>query len=255
MQSAHDTGVLSWVTSGRCDLVADIRFPREASDLDLSSIVADIVDEIGSHLGPSATTNSRAGVAGDALPKDARIPGRQSLSKSALEVPKGWSSEDAKSKNASGAKDEAREMMATTTTAVDMLDHTGQDARVDRAEISEGDKIVSIDLDIRFKDLKASVPVSAATKSNEGKRILIVVIARSDQYFTSDLSYVNNALIRPIVAFINSNKTLIPIRCHIDLTLNDFDGSWTTFDVGLLDRLSEQVSQGRAMCIETSILI
>ena len=37
---------------------------------------------------------------------------------------------------------------------------------------------VIIDIDLRFRDLKAAVPI-----------------------FTSDLSYVNNALIRPIVAF------------------------------------------------------
>ena len=37
---------------------------------------------------------------------------------------------------------------------------------------------VSIDIDLRFRDVKAAVPL-----------------------FTSDLSYVNNALIRPIVAF------------------------------------------------------
>jgi len=47
-------------------------------------------------------------------------------------------------------------------------------------ERSSGDykpKVV-IDIDLRFRDLKAAVPI-----------------------FTSDLSYVNNALIRPIVAF------------------------------------------------------
>ncbi|GAA5964197.1 hypothetical protein JCM21900_001504 [Sporobolomyces salmonicolor] len=60
-------------------------------------------------------------------------------------------------------------------------------------------------------------------------------------YFTSNFSYINNALIRPIVAFINRNRTLIPIRCHIDLGLSEFNGSWTTYDVGILDRMSEQV--------------
>lgn len=40
-------------------------------------------------------------------------------------------------------------------------------------------RVVSIDIDLRFRDVKASVPL-----------------------FTNDLSYVNNALIRPIVAFI-----------------------------------------------------
>jgi len=52
---------------------------------------------------------------------------------------------------------------------------------------SSGDykpKIV-IDIDLRFRDLKAAVPI-----------------------FTTDLSYVNNALIRPIVAFM---KCVIPL--------------------------------------------
>lgn len=42
----------------------------------------------------------------------------------------------------------------------------------------EGNLNVVIDVDLRFRDLKAAVPL-----------------------FTSELSYVNNALIRPIVAF------------------------------------------------------
>lgn len=47
MQTKYDTGVLSWVTSGRCDLVADIRFPREdESEIDLSALMADLVEKI-----------------------------------------------------------------------------------------------------------------------------------------------------------------------------------------------------------------
>lgn len=53
-----------------------------------------------------------------------------------------------------------------------------------RAPLDDGDdvqvpKLMSIDIDLRFRDLKAAVPI-----------------------FTNELSYVNNALIRPIVAFI-----------------------------------------------------
>lgn len=51
------------------------------------------------------------------------------------------------------------------------LEDKGSDAPLPR--------VVSIDIDLRFRDVKASVPI-----------------------FTNDLSYVNNALIRPIVAFI-----------------------------------------------------
>ncbi len=56
--------------------------------------------------------------------------------------------------------------------------------------------------------------------------------------FSNDLSYVNSALIQPIVAYINSNKTYIPIRCRIYKDVEDFDGSWTLYDSLLMDDLS-----------------
>ncbi|KAM0753660.1 hypothetical protein T439DRAFT_322546 [Meredithblackwellia eburnea MCA 4105] len=206
MQTQHDTGVMSWVTSGRCDLVADIRFPRDEADLDLSSLIGDIVEkfdkEIGAHLHPKDDRGKR-------------IPGRGNLSKNALEVPKGWSEEEARRRK-------------TTIASASVPDESIEEEERKRQTESD-DKTVSIEMDIRFKDLKASVP-----------------------YFTSRLSYVNNALIRPIVAFINSNKTLIPIRFTIDLPLSEFDGSWTTYDVGLLDRLSEQTYLALAWHVQSS---
>lgn len=60
--------------------------------------------------------------------------------------------------------------------------------------------------------------------------------------FTRDLSYINNALIRPIVAYINSKRTFIPINCRLVKRVGDFDGSWTVFDSGLMDDLSAAVS-------------
>lgn len=60
--------------------------------------------------------------------------------------------------------------------------------------------------------------------------------------FTRDLSYINNALIRPIVAYINSKRTFIPINCRLVKRVGDFDGSWTIFDSGLMDDLSVAVS-------------
>ena len=59
--------------------------------------------------------------------------------------------------------------------------------------------------------------------------------------FTNDLSYVNNAAIRPIVGYINNNKTFIPIRGRIYKDLTDFDGSWTFYDSLFMDDLSEGV--------------
>jgi distribution and morphology protein 31 len=60
--------------------------------------------------------------------------------------------------------------------------------------------------------------------------------------FTHDISYVNNALIRPIVAYINSKRSLIPINCRVVKQMSEFDGSWTAYDSGLLDDLNREVS-------------
>jgi mitochondrial distribution and morphology protein 31 len=60
-------------------------------------------------------------------------------------------------------------------------------------------------------------------------------------YLTQDLSYVNNALVRPIVAYINSRHTHIPVKCRVIKPLGDFEGSWGMWDSGLLDALSAEV--------------
>ncbi|KAF8313437.1 hypothetical protein DL93DRAFT_2059047 [Clavulina sp. PMI_390] len=91
---------------------------------------------------------------------------------------------------------------------------------VDRQEEIEREAIEStfnvlVDIDLRFRDVKADVPL-----------------------FASELSNVNNALIRPIVAFINANRTLIPIHCRVSQDVSDFDGSWTLWETGLLDSIA-----------------
>ncbi|CDK24369.1 unnamed protein product [Kuraishia capsulata CBS 1993] len=59
--------------------------------------------------------------------------------------------------------------------------------------------------------------------------------------FNGELSYINNALIRPIVGYINSRRTYIPIRCRIVKKVDDFDGSWTIYDSLLMDDLQAEV--------------
>ena len=60
--------------------------------------------------------------------------------------------------------------------------------------------------------------------------------------FTRDISYVNNALVRPIVAYINSKKTFIPVNCRVVKRVSEFDGSWTIYDSGLMDDISREAS-------------
>ncbi|QQK41755.1 Mitochondrial distribution and morphology protein 31 [Penicillium digitatum] len=80
---------------------------------------------------------------------------------------------------------------------------------------TEDRRFLAMDLRVHLNNVRAVVPI-----------------------FTRDLSYINNALIRPIVAYINSKRTLIPINCRLVKRVEDFDGSWTIFDSGLMDDLS-----------------
>ncbi|EIW63485.1 uncharacterized protein TRAVEDRAFT_114364 [Trametes versicolor FP-101664 SS1] len=95
------------------------------------------------------------------------------------------------------------------------------------SDVSEGNdddvpKVV-VDIDLRFRDLKAAVPL-----------------------FTPDLSYVNSALVRPIVAFMNANRTLVPIQCRVIKDLDNFDGAWTMWETGLIDAISVKVYEAMA---------
>lgn len=84
-----------------------------------------------------------------------------------------------------------------------------------------------MDLRIQMNDVKAAVPL-----------------------FTKDMSYVNQALVRPIVAYINAKRTYIPISCRIVKRVRDFDGSWTLFDCGLMDDASAETYEAFAADIE-----
>jgi distribution and morphology protein 31 len=76
-----------------------------------------------------------------------------------------------------------------------------------------------MDLKVHLNDVRAAVPI-----------------------FTRDISYVNNALVRPIVAYINSKRTFIPVNCRVVKKVSDFDGSWTLYDSGLMEEVSHEVS-------------
>ena len=67
----------------------------------------------------------------------------------------------------------------------------GNDTADQRNAEEDSSKIV-VDIDLRFKDIKAAVPI-----------------------FTKELSYANNALMRPIVAFMKHVFDLIYIRLSL----------------------------------------
>ncbi|KAL4757048.1 mitochondrial distribution and morphology protein [Aspergillus foveolatus] len=89
---------------------------------------------------------------------------------------------------------------------------------IDEGKSSDSRRFLVTDLRLHLNNVRAVVPL-----------------------FTRDLSYINNALIRPIVAYINSRRTFIPVNCRLVKRAGDFDGSWTIYDSGLMDDLSAAV--------------
>ncbi|KAI0135128.1 mitochondrial distribution and morphology proteins-domain-containing protein [Daldinia grandis] len=98
---------------------------------------------------------------------------------------------------------------------------------ISSATDEEPPRYLVMDLRIHLNDVKATVPV-----------------------FTSNLSYVNQALVRPIVAYINAKRTYIPISCRIVKRASDFDGSWTIYDCGLMDDASAEMYTAFARDVE-----
>ncbi|PLB41662.1 mitochondrial distribution and morphology protein [Aspergillus candidus] len=90
--------------------------------------------------------------------------------------------------------------------------------RADEPVADEDKRFLVTDLRLHLNNVRAVVPI-----------------------FTRDLSYINNALIRPIVAYINSRRTFIPVNCRLVKRAGDFNGSWTIYDSGLMDDLSAAV--------------
>lgn len=81
----------------------------------------------------------------------------------------------------------------------------------------KADNII-LDLTIKLNNVRASVP-----------------------FQTNELSYINYALIRPIVAYINAKNTLIEIKNRIIKPVKDFEGSWSIYDCLLMDDISQEV--------------
>ncbi|KAJ5678596.1 hypothetical protein N7462_006840 [Penicillium macrosclerotiorum] len=106
--------------------------------------------------------------------------------------------------------------LEATVTSNQYPESLSEQSLEDSGSLSDDDKrFLVMDLRVHLNNVRAAVPI-----------------------FTRDLSYINNALIRPIVAYINSKRTFIPINCRLVKRVGDFDGSWTIFDSALMDDLS-----------------
>lgn len=96
--------------------------------------------------------------------------------------------------------------------------HPDHHMRLTSSDYNDILKYFVLDLTIRLNNVRATVP-----------------------FQTPELSYINYALIRPIVAYINSKNTFIEIKSRIVKNIADFSGSWTVYDSLLMDDISEEV--------------
>ena len=239
------TGPLLWIYSGRFDLVADIKFPRAYDkDVDINSIITELLDNLSGALAVDQARRRDA--------DDSPIPGQPELSTPAIQAPVaavGPLSERARQEQVESAEAQRerereeqmhRRRLRRAGRRVTPPAHAAEEAerrrdggetRVSPATVREmaestGGRLpqsVVIELDLRFKDIKASMPI-----------------------FTRELSYTTYAFARPIVAFMNANKTPIPVHCRIVMDLSEFDGSMDLAQTGLLPLVSVKIYEALA---------
>ncbi|KAI7902174.1 mitochondrial distribution and morphology proteins-domain-containing protein [Cokeromyces recurvatus] len=93
--------------------------------------------------------------------------------------------------------------------------------KINQKQMIEEPKKVIMDVDIRYKNVKATVPLKIPT-----------------------LSYLNSAMVRPLIAYLNKNQTIVPIKGRIIMDLSTFNGAWTIHDSTLAIRLNECITKG-----------
>ena len=108
-----------------------------------------------------------------------------------------------------------------------MADEDEEETQKTRPSPRDDRSYFIMDMRIHMNDVKAAVPL-----------------------FRSNMSYVNQALIRPIVAYINAKRTYIPINCRVVKRLGDFEGSWTFYDCGLMSDMSAETYEAFARDVE-----
>ncbi|KAJ9096471.1 hypothetical protein QFC21_005293 [Naganishia friedmannii] len=179
-------GPMSWLTAGKVDAVLDIKFPRHPDEeVDINAILNQIgrnVAEIAKATGvgesesdqaeqraeghASATTTAAAleaaQLAIESIKEDETevIPGQHRLARPALRPP------------------DQTPRLEPLQQQQQQPQRPGLSSELQGDDVKMRERQVKIDIDLRFRDIKAAVPM-----------------------YTTDLSVSNNAFIRPIVAF------------------------------------------------------
>jgi distribution and morphology protein 31 len=83
--------------------------------------------------------------------------------------------------------------------------------------------------------------------SSKGKRVRAMVdlnlthLTASVPLADQQISYLNAALVQPMVVYLNTNYVSIPVHAVISIPLSYFDGAWSPYAAAMTDALSEAV--------------
>ncbi|KAF3924606.1 hypothetical protein AA313_de0201653 [Arthrobotrys entomopaga] len=220
-------GPLSWIVAGNVDIIADIHFPEDSAE-GISKFMHDMMEKMETSIATrkEKLTDMISGTDGLSYENISGIIGAAvGLTEGEPTINNAMSPLDTDSGDYNTSifdeddifdhDDSHGRNMADTS---NLSSKNASDPSTSASSVSDGSKFMMIDLHLEMNDTRAAIPL-----------------------FTQDLSYRNNALMRPIIAYINTQRTIIPINCRMVKRVKEFDGSWTLFDSGLMDDLSTEV--------------
>ncbi|AEO67107.1 uncharacterized protein THITE_2154828 [Thermothielavioides terrestris NRRL 8126] len=230
-------GPFGWIYEGNVDIVADIMFPADPAE-GIGKVVAGLYDKM-----EEAVTSNRYLKILEQSSSRNRRPEIDVIdnSTSGIFYDRNHNHDDNNNNHDDAAAAPPAESgpppipppaMPTTTpaslaaaAAISQQQHDG--TQQDAAD-AEAPSYLVMDMRIHLNDVRAAVPL----------------------FNNPHISYVNQALVRPIVAYINAKRTYIPINCRIVKRVADFDGAWSVWDCGLMDDTGAEVYAAFARDVE-----
>ncbi|KAF9431781.1 Mitochondrial distribution and morphology protein 31, mitochondrial precursor [Entomortierella beljakovae] len=249
-------GPFGWIYSGTVDVTCDVKIPNEPREDALRKLVNDIVDKIDEvvDFAPLPLVIGTGAIGGKEIvmyPNRAAAALHQKLMEEEEEQ-RGYAEEHGLNVNPEDEHhrlhQENRHQYLLKQKKIEQLYRQyQQQLELEQSEQQSTDQnqnqksklrppvvpklkhkkpALVMDFEFRFNDTKASIPLQ-----------------------TESLSYLSNAAIRPIIAFMNSNRTVTPIRCRVELDISEFDGSWNVYDSNLMTHLSTEVGKAWATLV------
>jgi len=231
-------GPFGWIYAGTVDVTCDVRIPNEPEEDVLRKLVNDIVDKIDEvvDFAPLPIVFGTGTIGGKEIvvyPNRAAAALHQKMKEEEAEEQRlqalqaqghRMSPEEehhrlhqmnhGQHQNSQQYHQQVQQMYhqqqqqqqhAQYPTAVQQQQHQAHMAKVHPAKTKSKKPALVMDFEFRFNDTKASIPLH-----------------------TESMSYLSNAMVRPIVAFMNSNRTVTPIRCRLEMDLvSFFSSAWT----------------------------